>query len=120
MRYLDIAVAAMVGTAAMAGLSVWSPGQADAAALRLRTQAALRDSLVAFVDSKGVPWLASAPWAEVCSALSAASNSTLFMSAQAGTASCGPPPHSDATSAQISFRLASRQVNLSAWSSAAA
>lgn len=120
MRYLDIAVAAMVGTAALAGLSIWGPGQADGAALRFRTQTALRDSLAAFVDSKGVPWFASTPWAEVCSALSAASNSTFAMSVQAGSASCGPPAPSDATSVRLSFTLASRQVVLSAWSDAAA
>ncbi len=110
----------MVGTAAVAALSVWGPAQGDSAADRLRTQAAIRDSLVAFVDSKGMAWFASAPLAEICSAASDASNSTFAVGVLLGGAGCGGGPGPGAASAVLSFKLGPRTVTLAGWSGAGA
>jgi hypothetical protein len=120
MRYLDIAVAAMVGTAALAGLVAWAPGQSDLASRRLQARSALRDSLVAFIDEKGVAWFVSSPASEVCSGVSSASNSTYHIFAQVGAVGCGPPPPAGATAARVAFLVGALQVTLTAWSGAAA
>lgn len=120
MRYLDIAVAAMVALTAIAAMVVWSPGAADLAADRLRTKSALRDALVAFVDREGVPWLFSAPLPDVCAAAYAASSPAADISAIEGPQSCGLPPPAGATSVELTLSVASKQVTLVAWSGAAA
>ena len=120
MRYLDIAVALLVGTAAMTGVTAWSPGQSDLASRRFQAQAALRDSLVAFIDSKGMAWFASIPASALCPEISSASNSTYALFAEAGPVTCGTPPAAGAASSSISFSVASRQVTLIAWSGAVA
>ena len=108
-------MAALVGTAAIAGLTVWGPGQADAAALRFQRQVTLSESLVSFVDAKGMPWLSSAPWGDVCAAVAAGSNSTFHLSAMTGGASCGAPPPAGVASANVTFMLVSREMAFSAW-----
>ncbi|MDE1858416.1 MAG: hypothetical protein KGI26_05065 [Thaumarchaeota archaeon] len=110
----------MVGTAAIAALSAWGPAPGDSAADRLRTQAAIRDSLVAFVDSKGMVWFASAPMADICAAASDASNSTYSLGVRLGGAGCGAAPGIGAASASVSFKLGLRTVTLTGWSSAGA
>lgn len=115
MRYLDIAMAAMVGTAAIGALVVWSPVPGDALSHRLQTASALRDRTLEFVEGHGAAWFTSTPWQDVCNAVVQASNSTFVLSVNVGAGSCGAPPPSGTVSAQLSFRVASQQVTLTAW-----
>jgi len=43
MRYLDLAVAALIGTSAIAGVAAFSPRQADVASSSLAIESHLRD-----------------------------------------------------------------------------
>ena len=115
MRYLDIALAAMLGLAAITGLSVWSPGRGDLGAQSLRTRSDLRDSLSAFVDARGMAWFASASVSEICDAVSASSNSSFALSAEVGAVGCGAQPALGEASAELAFTVASREVTLQAW-----
>jgi hypothetical protein len=115
MRYLDIAVAAMVGTAAITGLSVWSPAQGDRASASFQERSTLRDGIVAFVEIRGMPWLASAPWSKICAAIGEASNSTLVLSAEMGSSSCGTVPSPGSDFVSITFQLDGDQVAITAW-----
>ena len=120
MRYLDVGVAVLVGTAAITGLSLWSPAAGDAASSRYQSTIGLRDWMVAFVNERGVPWFYANPEVTVCSAIAGATNATVALYAEVGTARCGTPPPRGAVTAQLSFRLGSRQVTLEAWSGAEA
>ena len=120
MRYLDIAVALLVGTSAIAGVSAWSPGPGDAASARLLTAMTLRDGIAGFIQSKGMAWFVSTPPGEICSAALHALGPTETMSAVIGALACPGDPPALAASASLTFRVASRQVTLTAWSDAAA
>ncbi|MDE1852708.1 MAG: hypothetical protein KGI38_03050 [Thaumarchaeota archaeon] len=120
MRFIDVAIAALIGTSAISGLAVWSPHSPDASSQKLALQSELRDRLVAFIQERGVQWLVRSTPAEACSALAGASNSTFSVSATLGTFSCGPEPPPGRVTATISFRLAPFEVTLVAWSGAGA
>ena len=115
MRYLDIAVAVMVGTAAITGLVVWTPAQGDSASASFQERTALRDRMVSFVETRGVTWFVTTPEAEICADVQGAANSTFVLSVQVGSSSCGVPPPEGAVFASISFQLVQSQVTLTAW-----
>lgn len=120
MRYLDIAVAVMVGVAAIACITTWTPAQADQVSRQLQTKSILRDGVVSFVDREGMALFASSSWPKICSALSAASNSTFTISGEVGTSGCGGLPPPGGISVQSTFTVGLRRVTLVAWSGAAA
>ena len=118
MRYIDLAVAALVGTSALAGIVAWDPGTADSGARGLKLQAVLRDDLTAYVQGRGVAWFARSPPSVICSALAGASNSTFGMQATLGSLSCGSPPPPGSLTATLSMTLLPFEVKVEAWSSA--
>lgn len=120
MRFLDITLAAVLGLAAITGVSVWSPGPGDLGAHRLQERSVLRDSLASFVGAKGMAWFAAAPLAEICASVSASSNSTFALSAEINSSGCGGEPSKGSVSAELSFNVSSRQVTLRDWSGAGA
>jgi hypothetical protein len=115
MRYLDVAVALMVGTAALAGIAAWGPGPGDALSAHYRAESAVRAQLLRFVDGKGVAWFAYAPAADICAAVLGGSNSTFGLDADVGSAGCGAPPPPGSATARLSFSVGGKEVNLSGW-----
>ena len=115
MRFIDIAVAALIGSSAITGIIVWSPKAGDVAARQLGTQVRRRDGLVDLLRRGGMVSLESPSAA--CALLAEASNSTFTLYATAGASSCGSPPKEGSPSATLSFRLVSFEVVLVAWSS---
>ncbi len=115
MRFIDLAVAALIGSSAITGIVAWSPRTGDAGAQQLRVQAQLRDRLVGFLQRSGlVQFVASTTAA--CRLISDASNSTFRLYATMGSSSCGAPPSSGSPSARLSLRLIPFEVVLVAWS----
>lgn len=115
MRYIDIAIAAIIGVSAVAGLVSWTPGSYDSSARRAILHSALLGRLEGFVQAHGTAWLIRSPSAEVCAALAGASNSTVALTGRVGPESCGDEPPGDAVTASLSFFLAGREFVLVAW-----
>jgi len=116
LKFLDIAVAVLIGASAITGILVWSPLQGDAASAEFAARTRLRDSLLEIVQGRGIPWLIQTPTAEVCAALADMSNSSVSYSAILGSYSCPASPPADSVSETIILRLLPMAVTLEAWS----
>lgn len=115
MRYIDIAVAAMIGVSAVAGLVSWAPETYDASAHRASIHSALLRRLDVFVRNRGTVWLVRSSPGTVCAALASASNSTVALTGSVGGESCGDAPPDGAVTASLSFLLAGREIVFVAW-----
>jgi hypothetical protein len=120
MRYLDLAVAALIGTSAIAGVAAFSPRQADVASGVLAIKSELRDELLAVLQREGVTWLIRSSPQLVCAHLQDLSNSSVTLSGLIGPYSCGPSPPIGSTVATLVFYLMPYQVVLEAWPNAPA
>lgn len=114
MRFIDLALAALIGTSAITGMVVWSPKASDAGAQRLGTVAQLRDRLVGFLQRNGLIQFESS--SDACRLIGEASTPTFRLYAAMGSVSCGSPPEAGSPSATLSFRLIPFEVELVAWS----
>lgn len=115
MRYLDIAVAALIGTSAITALVAWGPGAPDSSARQAAVRSALRDDLLEFVQTRGMVWLMGAAPAQVCAALARASAPNATLTGTVGGHSCGDPP-AGSVAVALSFALGGRGTVLEAWS----
>lgn len=116
MRYLDLAVAALIGTSAITGVISWDPRAGDAGSHRLELQTRLRDGLLALIQEQGVAWFVRTPPATVCAYLAARSNSSYGLHATLGADSCGSPPRPGSAVASLTMDLLPFEVTLVAWS----
>jgi hypothetical protein len=115
MRYLDLAVAALIGMSAIAGIVTWTPGPGDLTSSNMMLESALRDGLLALLQQRGTFWLiASSPY-QICSYLQGLSNSSVTYSASLGPYQCNPPPPVASTEASLILGLAPYRVVLEAW-----
>jgi hypothetical protein len=120
LRYLDIALAILIGTSAISGILVWNPRTGDEAAASSSAKTLLMNALTTFVEEKGMAWFLQSPPEELCAGLASDSNSTFEITGVVGTYRCGPQPPEGATAASLSFDLSAFEVSLEAWRSAAA
>ena len=118
MKYVDIAVAVLVGASAITGILLWTPGTGDLQARELATKAELREIVSGLIQAKGMGWFLSTPPSAVCSYFADLSNSTIHLLATVNGTTCGGAPPVDAVRASISFRLVSLKVDVEAWSGA--
>ena len=116
MKYVDIAVAILVGASAITGILLWTPGTGDLRAREMATRAELRDRVAGLIQAKEMSWFLSTPPQAVCSYFADLSNSTVRLHATVDGTTCGGAPPVDAVRASISFRLESLQVDVEAWS----
>lgn len=116
MRYLDLAMAALIGISAVTGVIAWDPRGGDATSRQARTQILLRDGLLDLLRQRGVLWLTRAPPGVVCAFLIGESNSSYGLYASWGSTSCGilPPPESVVASVEVD--VGPSEVTLSGWS----
>ena len=115
MRYADIAVAALVGISAIAGILTWHPGEGDRDAENLRIEAQLRDELLSDVQLRGMLWFATSSLPVICAYLHEISNASLGFSAQVGSYTCYAKPSHGFVTASLALNLVQRQVVLTAW-----
>lgn len=116
MRYIDLAVAALIGVSAITGVMAWAPAGGDATSLQIERQMQLRDYLLLFLRQHGIAWLLATPTEAVCSYLASLSNSSFGVAATFGSVSCGVPPENGSVAANVTLKLASSEVTLVAWS----
>ena len=116
MRYVDLAVAALIGASAIAGIFAWEPATGDAGAAKLGRQVRLRDALLGVLQEHGISWILASPPDAFCAYLESRSNSTFGIAATIGGFSCGSPPPRGSVVANLSMRLVPSEVTLQAWS----
>lgn len=117
MRWLDIALATMIGVSAISGIVTWDPRVADTGSHRLMLENRLGDALVSYLDSRGLPWIQESSPVAICADLESLSNS-IALSANINSFSCGPSPPKGATIMTLTLHLGVRDVTLQTWSSA--
>ena len=118
MRYLDLAVAALIGTSAIAGIATFSPAQSDNTSSRLAMESQLRDELLTILQREGFAWLVQSTPRAVCDYLQDISNSSVTFSGVIGPYRCGPSPPTSSPVATLAFFLTPYQIVLEAWSNA--
>jgi len=118
MRYLDLAIAALIGTSAIAGVATFSPRQADYTSGGLLVESQLRDELLTIIQRQGVTWLILSSPQAVCAYLQELSNSSVTFSGVIGQHRCGPYPPGESPVATLVLDLIPYQVLLEAWRNA--
>ena len=118
MRYLDLAVAVLIGSSAITGVVALTPRPGDSASDALALQSHIRDELLGFLESRGTPWLLVASPSAFCADLGRLSNSTVTLGGSIGGIACGTSPPAGAVAANLTLDLISREVVLEGWSAA--
>lgn len=120
MRFIDLAVAAMIGASSIAGILFLNPSPAEVSTSRYVQDSQTRSDLLAMVESVGLNQIFSEPTQGLCALLQSRSNATVQFSAVTSGGGCNsdPPPGTDVISLPISFNGA--RVTLEAWSVARA
>jgi hypothetical protein len=116
MKFLDVGVALMIGISALTGVAIWTPRSGDATANRMAVQTHLRDQLLAFLETRGVPWLIHASLSEVCDSLSSSLNGSGNAFVSKGDESCGVPPPPGAVASNLTLQLLPFEMSLVSWS----
>jgi hypothetical protein len=120
MRYLDLAVAALIGTSAVAGIVAFSPGKLDSASRSLTLESQIRDELLSVLQNVGTAWLVQTPPGVVCGYLQSISNATVTFSAIIGPMRCAFSAPPGASVATLVLQLTASQVVLEGWTNAQA
>lgn len=120
MRFLDIAVAALIGMSAISAMLVWNPAQGDSTARQEALRSGLRNDVLSFLEVHGVPWLYEVTPQEFCDALSSSSTPSFNLTGKLGSFTCGVVPASASAVVSITLTLPPRMVTLTAWSDGAA
>jgi hypothetical protein len=115
-----LAVAALIGTSAVAGMLAFSPAKWDSASRSLTLESQIRDELVSILQHEGTPWLVQSAPEAVCGYLHSISNATVSFSAIIGPRSCAPSPPPGASVATLVLQLDNFQVVLEGWPNAQA
>jgi len=115
MRYVDLAVAALIGASSVTGIIAWTPRVGDGASDSARVTSQLRDELLARLEQKGTVWLISSSPDEICAYLNGISNSSVTFSASIGSHLCGPIPSEGVALASLTLVLIPYRVVLEAW-----
>jgi hypothetical protein len=118
MRYIDIAVAVLVGTSAISGILAWSPRTGDADARRMSVQRQMLDDLLAYVGRHGMQWFLHASPEDLCASIADSSQPQFVMFASVGEKSCGLSPPAGALVSTLAFRLMPFEVSLVEWTGA--
>ncbi len=118
MRFIDLALATMVGVSAIGSVLVLNPSYPIEASSRYSSEAGLRDSLVRIVQSRGLEWFVEAPSDTICGVLASVSNSSVGYGATIGNSSCGPSPPVGATEVELALTNEWREVTLWSWRTA--
>lgn len=115
MRFIDLAVAALIGTSSIAGILAMSPGVGDSNTQSLRAKIALREGLLTFVSSKGIVAITQETFSLLCAQLRTYSNSTVSYGASSGAGSCSAPPPPTSIEVSMPVELGAAKVTLEAW-----
>ena len=116
MRYLDLAMATLIGTSAITGIIAWNPSTGDAYSRQAELQINLSDGLLSLLQDRGTAWFIRSPPSAVCAYLAASTNSSYRIYATVGSLTCGSPPQEGSTVAALTLAMTPLEVTLAAWS----
>jgi hypothetical protein len=115
MRFVDLAVAGIIGAATVGALIYWSPGPFLDSSHRSRAEGAMLDRLAGLVDSRGLAWFLDSDLSSICGFFASVSNSTILYSADVGGEQCPGTPSSGSASVTLVLPLPSKEVILEGW-----
>ncbi len=120
MRFLDLALAAVIGLSSLALMASWGPAGNNAGAARLREEDSLRTDLESLLVTPGAVWLQQATLQEICAKVGSLSNQSVVYSASVDSSQCPLAAPETGPVASISLMLPTRNVTLEAWEAAPA
>jgi hypothetical protein len=115
LRFLDLAVAALIGAASIASFWVWNPGGYGLQSWRAQEETNLDVFLTNHVNTFGLLLLQDANFHDLCMQIVSLSNSTLAVSAILNSTPCAPQPTPHAVTANLTLGFPSRVVVIEAW-----
>jgi hypothetical protein len=115
LKFLDLAVAALIGFGSVAAMGVWNPEQLSAQGTLYSKQASMQEYLETIPSRLGLPWLQQASPDAICSALLPFSNLTIQVSASGRDFVCTVGPPANVPSASIVLMFPRGNLSLSAW-----
>lgn len=115
MRIVDIAVAAAYALLCVSVLSFMNPYANESQSAQVRENSAASSAIFSYVNSVGLPFLASSRLSQFCSSLASASNATLVLSGEISGNQCGSAPSAFEGESALGFAVAGRQVEIEAW-----
>ena len=115
MRFLDIAVATMIGTSGLAALGVWNPQASDSTAAEAALRIKLHDGLVSAVEAMGLAALSSLPFSDLCTQIATLPVDSYTLSASVGPSQCDPSPPQGLHVESMTLDFGGRSVTVEAW-----
>jgi hypothetical protein len=115
LRFLDIAVAAIIGLISTTAIVIWSPTPYASASHDYQVEIGLRDLLVEIVENTGVYGMQRSSFSEICSIVARYSNSSVTVSAEMGGNDCVAGPQTGSIGSMLTVPLFTGQVILQAW-----
>lgn len=115
MRYVDIAIAGMIGLSSITAIASFTPRPGDLTSHYALEQIRARDALLAYLNQRGVAWFLESSTSEICADIASMSNGSVDFSATLGSVSCGGPHSNTRLIAALSLNLTRYEVTLEAW-----
>jgi hypothetical protein len=115
MRILDLGVAAGYAILCISLISLLSPYSLEGGAIVARSDVRATSAVVGYIQTVGLPFLATAPPSQFCSSLLASSNATVIYGGEENGYPCRPAPPYFLGSSSFRFAVSGNQVEIEAW-----
>ena len=117
MQLVDIAVASGYAAICLSLIVLMNPVAPREAAVEAAAQARLDSAILAYVQDRGLPFLATSPQAAICDSASRSSNATLTLDVLVDGVSCGSVrgPTTPLAGSSITLMLPGRTLLVEAW-----
>jgi hypothetical protein len=115
LRILDIAIAAAYGILCLSLISFMGPYGSEHGTAQAVQDADASSAIFAYVNSVGLPFLATSTPSQACSSIEAWGNSTLTMGGSVDGYPCSGAPGEFLGSSSLDLALSGRDVKIEAW-----
>lgn len=115
LRILDIGLAAAYGILCVALVASMAPYGSEQGTAQAAQDAEASSAIFSYVNSVGLPFLASAVPSEICSSMGAWSNSSVTMGGSVGGFVCSKAPSAFLGSSSLDLMLSGRDVEIESW-----
>ncbi len=115
MRTLDVVEAASYAVICVSLVSWISPYGSEVVGVTALSDARASSAAAAYVQTVGLPFLATASPSQFCSSLQTLSNATIILGGEIDGLNCNPAPPHSLGSAAIGFTVSGRLVKIEAW-----
>ncbi len=115
MRILDIAVAAGYAILCVSLIAVLNPYPVEGSAVAALSDARASSAVAQYVQSVGLPFLATATHSQFCESLRESDNQTVVLGGTINGVPCGPAPQQFLGSSSFGFSVSGNQMEIEAW-----